>query len=374
MNIGLVTGEFPPMPGGVGDYSRILAEQLFSLGHHVHIFSRSGTASKSFPLSTTGAWGPGSLARIRNWARRRELDVVNLQFQTAAFDMSPYIHFLPRLLPTPLITTFHDLRYPYLFPKAGPLRNWIVLQLARASSGVITTNSEDDERLKGLRQRKLIPIGSNIRARAQHAPDADSKLQEAGANLNSFLLGHFGFVSAGKGVDCLIEAVSRLRKSGYDFRLVFIGARRNTVDAGGTAAYLQALDKRLRDLGLAEVVYWTGYLPEDEVAAWLRAVNLVTLPYQDGASYRRGSLIAALHQGCAVVTTQPSTRIDAFEHGRNMWLVPRRSPDAIAEALLILMRDRKLLARMRAGARQLSQCFDWDRIACETVAFYGACL
>ena len=373
MNIGLVTGEFPPMPGGVGDFTRILAEHLSSLGHDVHLFSRSGSASESLPLTTTGAWGPGSLARIRSWTRRRELDVVNLQFQTAAFDMSPYIHFLPRVLPLPLITTFHDLRYPYLFPKAGPLRNWIVMQLARSSAGVIATNSEDDERLKALRRRKLIPIGSNIRARAQQAPDADSKRQEAGANLDSFLLGHFGFVSAGKGIAPLIEAVARLRKAGYDIRLAFIGARRNTVDSGEAAAYLQELDKRLRDLGLAEVVYWTGYLPEDEVATWLRAVDLVTLPYQDGASYRRGSLIAALHQGCAIVTTQPSTRIDAFEHGRNLWLVPRGSPDAIAEALLILMRDRKLLARMRAGARQLSQYFDWDRIACDTVAFYESC-
>lgn len=373
MKIGLVTGEFPPMPGGVGDFSRILAEQLAGLGHDVQLFSRSGSASESLPLTTTGAWGAGSLARIRSWARQRQLDVVNLQFQTAAFDMSPYIHFLPRILPTPLVTTFHDLRYPYLFPKAGPLRNWIVMQLARSSAGVIATNSEDDERLKGLRRRKLIPIGSNIRARAQQAPDADSKRQEAGANLDSFLLGHFGFVSAGKGIAPLIEAVARLRKAGYDIRLAFIGARRNTVDSGEAAAYLQALDKRLRDLGLAEVVYWTGYLPEAEVATWLRAVDLVTLPYQDGASYRRGSLIAALHQGCAIVTTQPSTRIDAFEHGRNLWLVPRGSSDAIAEALLILMRDRKLLARMRAGARQLSQYFDWDRIACDTVAFYESC-
>ncbi len=373
MNIGLVTGEFPPMPGGVGDFCRILAEQLASLGHDVHLFSRSGTASEYLRLTTAGAWGPGSLARIRSWARQRELDVVNLQFQTAAFDMSPYIHFLPRVLPLPLVTTFHDLRYPYLFPKAGPLRDWIVMQLARSSAGVIATNSEDDERLKGLRRRKLIPIGSSIRTRAQTAPDGEKKRQEAGANRDSFLLGHFGFVSAGKGIDHLIEALARLREAGYDIRLVFIGARRNSVDSGRAAAYLRDLDGRLRDLELAEAVYWTGYLPEAEVATWLQAVDLVALPYQDGASYRRSSLIAALHQGCAVLTTQPATRIDAFEPGRNMWLVRRGSPDAIAEALLILMQDRKLLARMRAGARQLSLCFDWDRIAVETVALYEAC-
>ena len=374
MRIGLVSGEFPPMPGGVGDFTRILAEQLSGLGQDVYLFSRRGTASDSFPLATTAAWGPGSLARMRTWARRRRLDVVNLQFQTAAFDMSPYIHFLPRALPVPVVTTFHDLRYPYLFPKAGRLRNGIVMQLARSSAGAITTNSEDDTRLTGLRQRRLIPIGSNIRSRRRDRLEADKKREQAGAGKSSFLLGHFGFVSEAKGIDSLITALARLQKSGCDIRLAFIGARRNTVDTGRPEAYLQALDRRLEELGLSELVHWTGYLPETEISAWLQALDLVTLPFHDGASYRHGSLIAAIYQGCAILSTQPSAEIDAFVHGHNLWLVPRHSADAIAEALLLLMRDRKLLARLRAGAQQLSNCFDWDRIACETAAFYEACL
>ena len=45
---------------------------------------------------------------------------MNIQYQTAAYGMSPFIHFLPDALrPIPVVTTFHDLRFPYLFPKAG---------------------------------------------------------------------------------------------------------------------------------------------------------------------------------------------------------------------------------------------------------------
>ena len=35
MKIGLISGEFPPMPGGVGDFSRLLAENIQQQGHDV---------------------------------------------------------------------------------------------------------------------------------------------------------------------------------------------------------------------------------------------------------------------------------------------------------------------------------------------------
>ena len=60
--------------------------------------------------------------------------------------------------------TFHDLRVPYLFPKAGKLRDWITRFFARSCTAVIATNDEDYARLAtwGLKLVTTIPIGSNI--------------------------------------------------------------------------------------------------------------------------------------------------------------------------------------------------------------------
>ena len=39
LKIGLVTGEFPPMVGGVGAFTDELAGALFELGHEVHVIT-----------------------------------------------------------------------------------------------------------------------------------------------------------------------------------------------------------------------------------------------------------------------------------------------------------------------------------------------
>ena len=39
MRIGLITGEYPPMQGGVGDFTQELGKGLAALGHDVHVIT-----------------------------------------------------------------------------------------------------------------------------------------------------------------------------------------------------------------------------------------------------------------------------------------------------------------------------------------------
>ena len=289
--------------------------------------------------------------------------------------MSPFVHFLPDTVGLPLVATFHDLRSPYLFPKAGPLRDWIVMRLARAARGVITTNREDDEGLRSLPKRRMIPIGSSIKRLTLSASERSAYRRRLGADHDGcILLGHFGFVRAIKGVDYLVDALDQLRRTGMDLRLVFIGERSNAVDDRAEACFLQEFEARIRQRDLQNVVHWTGFLPADEVSACLNAVDFTVLPYVDGASLRRSSLIAALHQGCAIITTEPLLEEPAFAHGRNLWLAQRRSSEAIADAVSHLTAAPEQAAALRAGAKRLSDEFDWDRVTRSTLDFFQACL
>jgi glycosyltransferase involved in cell wall biosynthesis len=371
MRIGLVTGEYPPMIGGVGAYTHILAQEMVRQGHHVFVLSdRRAQSQNDIPTANTiRTWNLGALRAIRRWAVENEADIINLQFQTAAFNMSPWIHFVPEARgKIPVVTTFHDLRFPYLFPKAGRLRDWIVMRLAQKSDGVIVTNQEDRARLRHLPKASLIPIGSNILKILPAEFDAQIYRTQIGAKTEDFLITYFGLWNRSKGIEILLEAVANLQQKAIPIRLVLIGGLGASDPTN--AAYAEEIHQLIQKYALQSVIHEVGYLDEAEVGAYLAASDAVALPYTDGASYRRGSLMAAVQYKTAIVTTIPQTRIPAFKDGENMLLVAPEDTDALEEALLRLHKSSELRNHLREGTTELSRLFDWSHIAQDTIDYF----
>jgi glycosyltransferase involved in cell wall biosynthesis len=369
MRIGMITGEYPPMQGGVGAFTHILAREMAAQGHELLIYSRHGTRSDDPRIHVTpavGGWGIGAVMGAARWARDYKLDLVNVQYQTAAYGMSPIIHFLPDALrPVPVITTFHDLRYPYLFPKAGRLRDWIVQRLARESTGVIVTNHEDAQHLthpRGL----LIPIGSNIPKDA--VADVRAIRAQVGANADDFLIVFFGLINRSKGLDTLLESLARLRDEGVPAQLAIVGGAGSSDPTN--VETMREIDALIERLELRFIVHKTGYLEDAAVSAYLAAADVVALPFADGASYRRGSLMAALEHGCATVTTTPTVAVPSFTDGVNLCLVPPGNAAALADALRHLYASPDERTTLKAGALELGKRFDWSEIARSTVDWY----
>lgn len=371
MRIGIITGEYPPHQGGVGAYSQIIARTLAAQGHDVFVFTHHAAAPDNRVHVTPSVrhWNLSAIRAANQWAHEMRLDVVNVQYQTAAYAMSPFIHVLPDIIRRiPVVTTFHDLRYPYLFPKAGRLREWIVNHLARRSDGVIVTNHEDAAQLADLRNLALIPIGSNITVEPPPNNGSDTWRAKAGAQSDDFLIAYFGFANRSKGLDVLLDSLAQLRADGVPARLLMIGGRTGSSDPTN-AAYADAIDAQIEALGLVQFARWAGYVDETAVAAYLHAADAVALPFLDGASFRRGTLMAAIHHGCAIVTTQPNIPIPEFSD-EQMLFVPPGDKSALAAALRRLYDSPDLRARLRAGARTLAPRFDWAQIACDTTDFF----
>lgn len=377
MRIGIVTGEYPPMQGGVGAYSQILAHQLVTSGHQVYAFTSAHDALVTGGVEVTRwdrGWGWQAWRGIQDWVVAYQLEVVNLQFQTAAFGMSPWVHFLPKRVSVPLVTTFHDLRHPYLFPKAGALRDWIVMYLARRSAGVIVTNHEDYERVRRRTRSAMIPIGSNILTEAPEDYDRKAWRRRVGIGADDFVLAHFGFINHSKGVETLLEGVARLRdERGIMACALMIGGRTGSSDATN-ADYANVIDARIAELGISDAVHWTGYVTDTEVSEFLRASDVIVLPYRDGASFRRGSLMAGIEHGCAIVSTLPQVNIPEFKQGENMMLIGRDDVAGLVDVIGELHENPDKLAQLRAGASGLKRHFDWGYITDKTVDFFGLVL
>ena len=394
MKIGLITGEYPPMEGGVGAFTQELARAFHVLGHEVHILTerraRPQTADRDWrklrepvalPFATlypfVRHWTWPSTAQAADWAIRYDLDVVNIQYQAAAYNMrSAAANFLPWRLKgiRKTVVTFHDLRVPYLFPKAGPLRQWAIRFMARHAHGIIVTNPEDYQSLRSpftIHHSPFtisqIPIGSNITV---HKPDAaaiQTLRTQLGVPEGGCLLGYFGFLNESKGADTLLRALANLDERTH---LVFVGGETGTSDSDNNAAFLTQLRAQIQQLGLTERVHWTGFVDDSAVSVHLEAADMMVMPYRDGVSLRRGTLMAVLAHGRPLITTHPTHPAPEFVHGENVWLVPPDDAAALTEAVQELAAASILRATLAHNAHTLAKQFTWDKIAAQTVNFF----
>lgn len=376
MKVLLVAGEFPPQQGGLGDFTRCLATALVDEGCRVTVLApREATpvdpAWRFAVRPEAGGWGSADLRRMVRLAEG--YDVVNLQYQAAAYRMRGSINLLPWVLRrAPLVTTFHDLRVPYLFPKAGPARRWAVRALLRGSAAAILTNEED---LVAARTGSpgadlhLVHIGSNVFP-VEVTPEERQRFRaRIGVPDEATLVCYFAFLNATKGGMELVRAAAQARGEGADLRLLFIGGDVGASDPTN-AAYARRVFAEAETLGLTPWIHRTGYLDQAGVSIAFAAADVCALPFMDGASYRRGSLMAALAHGVPVVTTTPVVNVRGLSEGENVRLVTPGDVGELADALVDLSRRPEERRRLGEAARVLSRRFEWPQITRDTLAVY----
>lgn len=390
MRIALLTAEYPPQPGGVGDYTRCLGQALVSRGHDLRVLTIRDAHCMLLPVdgaapSWVGApalpgWGWRSWRAIIAALAAMRPDWLHIQYQTGAYGMHPAINLLPwRLRTLPgrprIVVTFHDLRVPYLFPKAGPLRHYVTRRLAYDPDRVIVTNAEDAARLTGFCAPTIIPIGSNIPVAPPPGYARDDWRAALGIGPHDFLVAYFGLLSPSKGIDRLLDAIYAAGTStmcATPPRLLLIGG---AATAPQDRAYAAAVSAQIARLALRNQVIQTGQVDAATVSAHLLAADCVALPFSDGASFRRGSLLAAMTHGAAIITTQPvpaATHASIrLVHGENVLFVPPNDHVALAAALQQVADDQPLRIRLGTAAKKLAASFTWEAIAHQHERLYA---
>lgn len=407
MKIGLVTGEYPPDIGGVGDHTARLAAHLEGAGHTVEVLTNICTAARASAsgdiadetsprvLRLVRFWNWRALLQVPAIARERGWDVLHIQYQPGAFALNGAINVLPYAIRVmrsvrrrragggarggpAVVTTFHDLRVPYLFPKAGRLRDGAVAALARGSDAVIAVADTDLERLRHWRRTapadttQHVPLGDQLYGTVPDGFDRKAWRARAGIPDGATLVLFFGLLNHSKGVLELVEAVSGL----LDAYLVLGGEALGDADPGN-ATYSAQVSTLIERLGLAGRTLRTGYLTPDDLAMWLAAADVVALPYLDGATLRRTSLIAAWTGGAPVVTTTPPGAAawvrSAGEYPTALYVAPGDVP-GLRAAIVRVAADGAFAASVRAGGLEVATRFAWPEVTDRTVDVYEAAL
>jgi glycosyltransferase involved in cell wall biosynthesis len=304
----LLTGELAG--GGIGDYTRLLADALAAAGREVHVWSPDAR-----PAALRGAVRHAMLDAGRAALRQlgAELDHfpaprrLLVQYAPQAWGARGMNLALGRWLRArrragdDVRVMFHEPFFPFGWQR--PQRNLLAAvtrvmarDLLRSSTRAYVSTDAWERLLRPLAPADLrfetLPIPSTIPFMDDGARVATLR-RELSADGNRPVFLHFG-TYGGVIAAMLSKALRRLIERRPDARILLLG--------GGGPAFADGL--RAADPRFADALTAPGFLPPDEVSLHLQAADVAIQPYPDGADTRRTSLMACLANGVPTVTTR----------------------------------------------------------------------
>lgn len=378
MRIALICGSYPPRKCGVGDYTAHLAAALASSDNQVDVITSPINEATSAGMvrirPNITRWDFRAARRILDGLREAEVDLVNIQYPTQEYGRQPMVNLLPWLIQArlglPSVATIHEYSsYTWL----GRVR---LALTARLTQAVIITDVVNQKLLYKcaggpLEKYTLIPIGPNLQCCPPVNYNRTRQRARLGAGPASVVLVYFGFISPSKGLDTLLQAFAEALESasGMDLWLWLLADWEPAAER--YRPYHMAFQQRLAGFPHRDRIVWTGYLEPSNVSAHLLAADIAILPFSDGASLRRTSLLAVLAHRLPVVSTLgPTTATDELNENHGLRLVPVEDEGALAKAILELARNDAVRDTLAARASQFASTFSWANIAAQALSVY----
>ena len=356
----ILTGEYPPQPGGVSDYTALIARRLAAEGDTVHVFAPAtnlGTELADPGVTVhrlAGRFGPRSLAALDRLLTTRPLpDRILVQYVPHAFGFkamnlpfATWIASRARRLP-PVWVMFHEVAFPFSW---RPLKHAVLAAttqvmarlLAGAADRVFVSIPAWGQMLgrihPGGRRPEWLPVPSTLPA--DPSPDAVAAVRSRFAPGETPLVGHFG-TFGWLVTDLLAPSLVALVRLAPNLRILLVG--RGSVEF---AARFKTTHPEWRSR-----VEATGELPNQAISAHLRACDVMIQPFPDGVSSRRTSAMAAMANGVPVVTNLGFLSEPMWAHGA---VAAAATPDPIkiAELAAALLADP--VARTNLGRQGLA--------------------
>jgi phosphatidylinositol alpha-mannosyltransferase len=362
MKIALVSPYDWAVMGGVNNHIHHLAEQFVGRGHQVHIIAAGSKPAKSdiCPVTTIGRPIPlrvsGSVARItlslRSAGRVRDL------LEAENFDIvhvhEPFMPQLPiqflRYSTAINVGTWHAAResnFVYVYGRR------LIKRWATKLDGKIAVSMAAVKHIEKYfpGYYNVIPNGVDV----EHFEREYAPLPEFDDGKRNVLF--VGRPEKRKGLKYLIRAFVGVQREIPDSRLIVVGA-------GKFGRY----ERAVRNARLQNVRFRSN-VPFAELPRYHHTSHVFCAP-NTGFESQGIVLLEAMAAGMPIVASNIDGFAGVVTHGVEGLLVRPEDPQALADALVELLRDPDRCAAMAARGRERAQFYSWDRVSQQVLSYY----
>lgn len=325
----LVTGTEGSTEGSLRDLAEaegIRVETVPELGREISPLSDARTLMKLYRLM-----------------RRERPHVVHTHMAKAGF----VGRVAAKLAGVPVIVhTFHGhVFHGYFSPRKTEVFLTMERACARMSNRIVTISPRLQQEIAAYgvtspERISVIPLGFDLAKYAAVQRDSGAFHQALDLPAQATLIGAVGRLVPIKNISLLLRSLVIARRAEPNLHLVLVGD-------GEMRAALAAESKTL---GLQDAVTFAGW-QRDLPLVYADLAAVVISSDNEGTP---ASLIEAMASGCPVISTSVGGVPDIISDGETGRLVPPGSPEALAAALLALVREPEATQRMAAQARQFA--------------------
>lgn len=358
----IITSEYPPQPGGVSDYTRIVAEGLAAAGDEVHVWCPKfegrdlAPPSKVFVHSEMGTFAPGDLRRTSrrlnqfSAPRRVLVQWVPHGYGFRSMNLMFCLWLWLRSLRGDRVELMvHE---PSLGFGEGTWKHNVVafvhrvmtIVLLRAARRVWVSIPAWETRWRPYALGRAVafhwlPVGSNIPV--AETQTESQQIRERYLKKSGRIVGHFGSYDANTS-DLLLKSVPELLKE-KNTKLLLLGY--------GSEQMREVLVAH--NASIADRIHATGRLSAAKLSPHISACDLMLQPYIDGVSSRRTSTMTALAHGIPVVTTAGKFTEPLWTASDAVALAPAHDVDELVRSAARLLPDASAKQRLATAAKKL---------------------
>ena len=359
----VMIGPVYPYKGGISHYTSLLCKSIrerhevimlsYSMQYPRILFrgEQKDPGNKSFQINDARfilhTANPFNWIKTSAQIRKLQPDLVIIQWWHPYF--APCYHFLAKRIRCPILFVCHNVLPHESFPMDAFLTRTV---LRKGSFFIVHAKSETDV------LKKIVP---NAVFRVCSMPtftgfsDGMERVEEARMKLsiplNARVLLFFGLVRDYKGLDVLIHTLPRIIKDIPDIRLLIAGKF-----GKDRAKYEEMISNdNLRDY----IEVYDQYVPDDQIATFYAASDLVVLPYK---SATQSAVVQMAYGFCKpVVVTNVGGLPEAVIDGKTGYVIPSEDEAALHQTVVSFFSQNRA-AEFEQNIRTAIQINTWDQI------------